>query len=65
MNNLTPHDEYCDLFTASEFVDLNKAGAILPYDGSGYWATESGFSYDHDCFKAKPDWATHIAWYNK
>lgn len=64
---LVPHDDYGDLFTAEEWMSEGMRGmSFIPSDGSGYWATKDGHSYDHyDIFGHKPSWATHVAWYNQ
>lgn len=63
---LSPHDDFGDLFTAEEWMSEGMRGcAFVPSDGSGYWATKDGHSYSHyDIFGHKPEWATHVAWYN-
>jgi 8-oxo-dGTP diphosphatase len=45
-------------------------GMICPSDGTGYWATNYGYSWDHPVFVGggfapQPHWATHVAWFNK
>jgi hypothetical protein len=59
---LTPKCKYADMIPLEQW---EESSAFYSDDGSGYWATEthesnwSVFSVD------KPEWATHIAWYNK
>lgn len=66
LGRLEPHDtEGSDVFTAEEFAGLRAVGAIIPDDGCGYWATADGFSDFHNCFGPKPEWATHVAWFNR
>jgi len=60
-----PDSNEGDFLTKNEFQGYLDMGVITPYDGSGYWATESGFSCAHNCFGPCPDWATHVAWFNK
>lgn len=57
--------EFAELFTLEEFVSSVKYGAITSDDGIGYWATETHEDTKLDCWSPKPDWATHVAWYNK
>jgi hypothetical protein len=62
---------YGDLFTEAEFRESNEHGAIVSYDGSGYWATEKHMSHQRPVFgrggriTEKPHWATHVMWFNK
>jgi hypothetical protein len=65
--DLLPHEpNFGDLFTAEEWSDAVSDGAFIPSDGCGCWATAQGFSDDHDkVFGPKPDWATHVVWFNK
>jgi hypothetical protein len=63
--NLTPHDGG-DLFTVEEFAANVEAGGFIRSDGDGYWATAEGYSWDHSVWSTpKPDWATHVAWFNR
>lgn len=64
---LQDFDEYGDVFTADEWMAEGCRGmSFIPSDGSGYWANERGYSYAHpDIFGHKPEWATHVAWYNQ
>lgn len=52
------------LMTAEEFMDYEDSGAIIPDDGHGYWATDKQVS-KVSCWAEKPEWATHVCWYNK
>ena len=59
-----PH--YADLYTAGEWARDVELGALTPYDGSGYWASAAGFfDMTSDAFDDRPEWATHVAWFNK
>lgn len=58
-------DKDDDLFTLNEWKQTRECNAIAPYDGVGYWATSSHYSCDCDCFGPKPEWATHVVWFNK
>ena len=57
--------DYADLFTYEEWVEHTISGAILLYDGSGYWSTETQESNWSVWVVEKPEWATHVTWYNK
>lgn len=57
---LEPLPKYVDLITVEEFGD----GYGYLGDGEGYWATTTAMSRESCCLP-KPDWATHIAWFNK
>ena len=48
---------------AELFIDAVKRGEITKDDGEGYWGTDLGYS-NIDCFDEKPEWATHVAWFN-
>jgi hypothetical protein len=56
-------DKEC-LMSAEEFAEHEDSGGITDYDGHGYWATDKKVS-KVDCFCAKPEWATHVCWYNR
>ena len=56
--------DYGDLFTADEWLEASDAGYFISDDGSGYWATEKEHS-TVSCWSIKPDWATHVLWFNK
>lgn len=62
---LEPMSEYAHVMTADEWNESVKQGAFTPDDGNGYWATETKMDADFDCFREKPKWATHVAWFNK
>ena len=61
---MRPHDDFCDLLTLFQWDIHVEHGSIMSGDGTGYWATDTERS-DVDCWADKPDWATHVAWYNK
>ena len=74
---LTPFPPYGDLMTAEEFITEVKRGSFIPYDGDRYWATATGESRlnvwetlqnsrDMKVWETKkPEWATHVMWYNR
>lgn len=57
--------EYVDLFSIKEWNNYIKSGAIAPDDGVGYWATEVYMNREAYAFDQRPEWATHVAWFNK
>lgn len=57
---MKPIPDYGDLFLEEEFDPT----FCSPWDGSGYWATATEMS-DLDVFSPRPDWATHVMWFNK
>jgi hypothetical protein len=62
---LTPIDpEIGELMTVEEFIDGVACNGITPDDGIGYWATASQESMN-PCWEPRPQWATHVMWYNK
>lgn len=52
------------LMSAEEFLDYADSGAFISDDGSGYWATDKKIS-NVSCWSQKPDWATHVCWFNR
>lgn len=55
-------DREC-LMTAEEFKEHTDSGGIISSDGCGNWATDKMIS-EVSCWKEKPDWATHVCWFN-
>jgi hypothetical protein len=51
------------LMTAEDFETDHKSGFLLSCDGSGNWATEKMIS-NISCFNTRPEWATHVCWFN-
>ncbi len=64
---LTPLDEdeadEC-LMTAETFIQEEKDGCLTCDDGSGVWATATHKS-DISTGLPRPEWATHVVWYNR
>ncbi|MNC32716.1 hypothetical protein D3C75_810800 [compost metagenome] len=66
-----PRDKYADVMTLKEFSDCVKCGGFIPYDGDGYFGTETHFSFDSYVWNEKgriaetPEGATHVHWYNR
>jgi hypothetical protein len=57
---------FCDLMTCEEFLDAVKLGSYNADDGTGYFATSTQMDTLLEVFTdKKPDWATHVAWFNK
>lgn len=56
--------EMGDYMTAEEFRGCVGAGLFTYDDGSGNWCTETELS-DVSCWTIRPEWATHVMWYNK
>ena len=52
------------LMTAHEFFEGTKSGMLTCDDGNGVWATATQKS-DSSCNTEKPQWATHVVWYNR
>lgn len=56
---------YGDLLTLEEWEEATvKSNMITEHDGFGEWATESHTS-NVSCWHPRPEWATHVMWYNK
>lgn len=53
-----------DLLTVEEFNKHLDKGSIICDDGDGYWATETKKSDESVWIVDKPEWATHVIWYN-
>lgn len=59
--------EYCDLMELSEFQECVNCGDFIPDDGIGYYATSDRMS-DLSVWsnqRIPPEWATHVAWFNR
>lgn len=63
LRHLSDLEKKC-LMSAEEFLECEESETIIEDDGCGYWATHDKVS-DVNCFAIKPDWATHVCWYNK
>ena len=58
--------DYADLISADEFSKLVDAGGFVSSDGSGCWATKFYMDNDSNVWaSSRPEWATHVAWFNK
>jgi hypothetical protein len=63
LSKMSRFDLDCKM-TSKEFLEMSLDGSITPDDGIGYWSTNFEVS-NVNCFSQKPDWATHVCWYNK
>ena len=64
-NPMELKEEYCELFEAKDWHLSVAVGAFLPYDGTGYWGTETHYDRNTSAFKSQPVDATHVHWYNR
>jgi hypothetical protein len=58
------HPLYGALFAEDEWNEAVDAGYFNSDDGSGYWATKTEYAY-FSCWNQRPEWATHVLWFNK
>ena len=70
--NFEPVDSDDDIYTFEEFQACVDDHWFIDYDGFGEWATEkkkSNFTVrPSDIAKPgfeKPEWVTHVVWYNR
>ena len=64
-----------ELMPMAEFLDCVNTNVLIDYDGHGYWATESHVLDEWDtrvCPSTissgetkRPQWATHVLWFNR
>ena len=59
-----PKEDSGSIFEVKEWDEAVLSGAFIPDDGSGYWATKDGY-VAISVWDTKPDWATHVVWFNK
>lgn len=57
--------EYAELMSLEEWQNAVEAGAFIPDDGTGYYATATKMNREACSFGPAPAWATHVAWFNK
>ena len=64
--SLEEFKDFGDKFSAEEWINEGlRDHMFIPSDGCGYWATNKGYSYEHaGLWGRKPEWATHVIWYN-
>jgi hypothetical protein len=58
---MRPIDEIGTLMTWEEFSEDVDGGMLIDYDGFGELATGDRVS----TIKVRPEWATHVLWYNR
>uniref|UniRef100_A0AAU8GH09 Uncharacterized protein n=2 Tax=unclassified Seunavirus TaxID=2494210 RepID=A0AAU8GH09_9CAUD len=61
----TPIPSYADVMTAEQWECSVRCGAFIPDDGIGYWCRDDKHESCVSCWTPKPEWATHVAWYNR
>lgn len=57
--------DFADVMTKEEWEEQVSYGVFVPYDGNGYWGTETHFSRKVHCWQEAPEGATHVHWFNK
>jgi hypothetical protein len=68
--------KHMNTYTLKEFAEHTECGGIIPSDGTALYAiqaegatyqanTEEDSIFNLDRGSKPPDWATHVAWYNK
>ena len=58
--------DYGGLIPLKEWQAEVAAGSLIPYDGSGRWATSKEMDGASDVWNSSPPrWATHVMWFNK
>lgn len=62
---MTDNPDFGDLYTVSDFDNIVEEGFINDDDGSGYYGTDTKHSRLEYFSNQKPDWATHVLWFNK
>lgn len=67
-------DEDEHVMTIEEFIECCDNESFIDDDGMGSWATETYYLPGHWIYPSdftcgdrldKPEWATHVVWYNK
>ncbi|ADP02624.1 hypothetical protein [Salmonella phage PVPSE1] len=62
---LRPIPNYADVMDVHSWDCCVKCGAFIPDDGNGYWCPDENYESDISCWSPRPEWATHVAWYNR
>jgi hypothetical protein len=66
MNMIEKIPDYAHLMPISEWRDSVAGGLFVPDDGIGRWATGDTMDDSSDVWAGDaPEWATHVAWFNK
>jgi hypothetical protein len=66
-----PMPDYGDLYTLGEFLAMVEDGALIDYDGSGYYADGESYRRDRQAVPSEMKKGkvmrefTHVAWFNK
>jgi hypothetical protein len=64
-----PVPDYADLMTVEKFKNACEDGMLIDYDGCGEPVVDGMVDDDITIIPSKleeiPEWATHIAWYNR
>jgi hypothetical protein len=72
--HLSPLPDYGDNIPWEEFKNLIEIGMFIDYDGHGIWSTETQCddsgkiikpSLIKQGFQIRPEWATHVCWFNR
>lgn len=63
---LIPIPSYGVHMTMDEFIGLINYNVLTPDDGHGCWATDMVMDDNSNVFVLqKPNWATHVVWFNR
>lgn len=62
--DMKSNEDYGELIPIQEFFDSE---AFTDSDGTGYWVTSTHYDNKSDVFtpNSRPEWATHVMWFNK
>jgi len=64
--NMVPLPNYGDLIPLEEWKSYVSQHSLIPYDGSGCWATSDAMDDHSDVWNHdQPEWATHVMWFNR
>jgi hypothetical protein len=70
-DGLEPNPDYGDLITVEAFANAVKYKAFIDYDGHGYWSDGKRYLSANQIRPStftlglKPEWATHVIWFNR
>jgi hypothetical protein len=67
MARMVPVPDYGELMPLANFRKACDEGWLISYDGSGHYATAHEMDRDSDVWdgSSAPEWATHVAWFNR
>lgn len=55
-----------EIMAIDDFYKCSVVGILTPDDGSGWYGTETHYTYTHNVWRhLPPEGATHVHWYNK